>query len=436
MPRPLTRWLELILVSLLLAASYLTGISAVTFHGDESSRIFSSHSFEPFIHGDIHSHVWEEHYWTLTQPPLSRYVIGVGRSLGGYDDTRLNNPWNWFRSQERNIRDGNMPAPGLLWWSRLPMAVLAIISGLAVYYLVKAAVGPVGGLAAVLLFAFNPYLRETLRRALGESPVLAFTLLAALAALNAVPAWSRATADPRARRRAFFSPLAWLALVGILAGLAGLAKLNGLAAILAGMGLLAVAALSEPGRALLPRRLLGAGLGATVVGIAGLGIFVALNPFLYTDTLGRVQRMFDHRLTEMASQSESTRDHIPDLVARLDILPQRIFEKDATLNFAGAELLNLSLTAVGLACLGYLTWRWLRGRHAPIAAASLLAFGLVMVVPALATPLDWDRYYLFPVVFSIICIGVCLGGLTRLALARRPRPSSALRPSEQKAIDG
>lgn len=408
--RALWRGLELILITLILSASYLPGIGDVEFHGDESMTIFSSESFEPFIHGDIHSHVWEEHYWTLTQPPLSRYVVGVGRTLGGYDDTRLNNPWNFFRSEERNIREGNMPTPGLLWWSRLPMALLAVVSGIAVFYLVSAAVGPVGGWVAVLLFALNPYLHTTLRQALTESPLLTCALLAALAALGAVPRWSGWVSEGRG---AWWRGVAWLSLVGALAGMAAEAKLNGLALIGAMMILVAVAALSEPGAAGWGRRLGGAALGAGVIGLAGAGTFVALNPFLYHDTLGRVQRMFDQRLTEMANQFESTAYRIPDIAARMTILPQRIFEKNDSLNFYGSGWVSGALTALGVIVLVVLAWRWLRGRREPVAAATLLVFAAAMVGPALATPLDWDRYYLFPEVFSLMCIGVALGGIWR-----------------------
>lgn len=410
------RGLELLLVTLILAASYLPGIGAVEFHGDEANRIFSSESFEPFIHGDIHSHVWEEHFWTLTQPPLSRYVIGVGRTLGGYDDTELNTPWNFFRDEARNIREGNMPSPGLLWWSRLPMAVLAIVSGIAVFYLVSAAVGPLGGWVAGLLFVVNPYLHTSLRRALGESPLLACALLAALAALAAVPRWSGWVAG---RRGTWWWGIAWLGLVGALAGLAAEAKLNGLAMIGVMMALVTVAVVTEPGTAGRARRLAGAALGAAVIGAAGMGTFVGLNPFLYEDTLGRVKRMFDHRLAEMADQFRSTEYRIPDMTTRLNILPQRIFDQYDSLSFYGSGWVSGALTLVGGIVLVILAWRWLRGRREPVAAASLLAFGAAMVVPALSTILDWDRYYLLPVVFSLMCMGAAVGGVARRVAGRR-----------------
>lgn len=410
------RGLELLLITLILATSYLPGIGAVEFHGDESMTIFSSESYEPFIHGDIHSHVWEEHFWTLTQPPLSRYVIGVGRTLGGYDATELNTAWNFFRDEARNIREGNMPSPGLLWWSRLPMAVLAIVSGIAVFYLVSAVVGPLGGWVAVLLFAVSPYLHTTLRQALTESPLLACTLLALLSTLAAVPRWSVWVAE---RRGTWPWGIAWLGLAGALAGLAAAAKLNGLALIGAMMILVAVAVVTEPGTVAYTRRWAGAALGAGVMGAAGIGAFVGLNPFLYVDTLGRVQRMFDHRLTQMADQFESTQYRIPDMTARLNILPGRIFDKNGSLSFYGSGWVSGALTVVGVIVLVTLAWRWLCGRRAPVAAASLLALGGAMALPALSTILDWDRYYLFPVVFSLVCIGIAVGSTARWVAGRR-----------------
>ncbi len=417
------RGLEIALVTLILAISYLPAIGDVEFHGDEANRIFSSESFEPFIAGEFSSHIWEENYWTLTQPPLSRYVIGVGRTLGGYDETQLNNPWNFFRSDERNLREGNMPSPGLLWWSRLPMAALAVVSGIALFYLVSAAVGPLGGWVAVLLFALNPYLHTALRQALGESPLLACILLTLLVALAAMPRWSGWVGDGRG---AWPWSVAWLGLVGALAGLAAEAKLNGLALIGAMMILAIVATLSEPGAAGWGRRLGGAGLGAGVIGAAGVGTFIALNPFLYQDTLGRVHRMFLHRLTEMQNQFEATQYRIPDGLARLTVLPQRIFDKNDSLSFYGSGWVTGALTVVGLAVLIILAWRWLRGRREPVAAPGLVVVGAAMVTPALSTILDWDRYYLLPVVFSTLCIAVAVGGVARWLWSKRltiDRPS-------------
>ena len=61
--------------------------------------------------------------------------------------------------------------------------------------------------------------------------------------------------------------------------------------------------------------------------------------------------------------------------------------------------------------------------HLPVffsAATALVAAGVLAAGPALLTPVDWDRYYLFPVVFltALIAIGaVAAGG----ALLRRAR---------------
>ena len=82
------------LVILLLTAVFVARIPQVMFHPDESHWIYSSVVFEKLVKMQWSSPVWQESYWTLTQPPLARYVIGLGRRLGGY--TVVNNPWRFY----------------------------------------------------------------------------------------------------------------------------------------------------------------------------------------------------------------------------------------------------------------------------------------------------------------------------------------------------
>ena len=157
--RLLARWLEFAVLAALLTVVMVSAVDDVEFHGDEASRIASSYFFETFTDGHLNSPLWDENYWTLTQPPLSRYFIGLGRSAAGYGPEDLNNTWNWYRDVERNIKEGNMPSPGLLWWSRLPMALLTVVSGLALFYLLAAAAGRVAGLHSRVT-EHSPVVRE------------------------------------------------------------------------------------------------------------------------------------------------------------------------------------------------------------------------------------------------------------------------------------
>jgi hypothetical protein len=209
----------------------------------------------------------------------------------------------------------------------------------------------------------------------------------------------------------------------VLCGLAGAAKLNGLAAAVAGAGLVLVTALTEPGATPLRRRLTLAAGGAGVVLASAYATFVAVNPFLYHDTVERTIAMFDHRVEEMQKQYEDfPPSRIETLGDRLDIVSERVFDDDTSIHYPDlprlpdAITVNLSLTILGLGYLVWLTWQWATRRRVTDAAAVILAFGLFSAGPALLTPLDWPRYYLFPVIFSTLCIAVAIGVAAQLAL--------------------
>src|SRR5207253_3731044 len=51
-------------------------------------------------------------------------------------------------------------------------------------------------------------------------------------------------------------------------------------------------------------------------------------------------------------------------------------------------------------------WSWLRGGVGSGGSVVLLLVAFSSSFPVLMTPLDWDRYYLFPVFFSTVLIAV------------------------------
>jgi hypothetical protein len=75
---------------------------------------------------------------------------------------------------------------------------------------------------------------------------------------------------------------------------------------------------------------------------------------------------------------------------------------------------NVPLALAGLLVLLVSAARWARGSGGAPAAVALLAGAILAAGPALLTPVDWDRYYLFPVVFTTVLVAA--GGA---ALAER-----------------
>src|SRR5258706_14414538 len=78
------KYLELILVTGVLAFVYLSNLNKVEFHQDESEWIGTSGVFESYLRRGFKSPVWNVSYATLTQPPITRYVIRLSRYIGGF----------------------------------------------------------------------------------------------------------------------------------------------------------------------------------------------------------------------------------------------------------------------------------------------------------------------------------------------------------------
>ena len=395
---------QVIVAALLALAVMLGSFAQVSFHPDENNWILTSPYGEIFFSGDFNNPLWEESYWTLTQPPLARYIISAGWHAGGIKELDFSLPWDFSLDDEENLARGSMPGPQVLWWSRLPMALLGAISAVMVFFLTVQAAGWWAGWAALALFLGNPFLRMSISRAMSESPLLAFTLLTSGAGVLALRAWRKSAPgaeDMTALRRAFV----WLLAMGVLAGLAGASKINGLALAASGAGLAGLAAFIDKGPMPRALRLSFAMRTIVLLALACLLVFVLFNPFLYADPLGRMVQMYKFRLNEMNIQmGQFPQSVMPEGLPRLGVLGQRIFGTYFALPEGLWPLwLLLGLWGVWQSCRR--AWGWLHGQTAASGGDAALAFLVIpapLIAAALLTPLDWDRYYLVPVVFAQI----------------------------------
>jgi hypothetical protein len=125
---------------------------------------------------------------------------------------------------------------------------------------------------------------------------------------------------------------------------------------------------------------------------------------------------------EMGIQQASYPTLLNDgLQCRLQILYHRIFQTYASIRFPGSEVVGGLVGLVGLGYLLYALRRWHRRDVGTGASVVLLFFGVASAIPPLATPLDWDRYFLLPVFFStsLIAVGLALAAWLLWKLARR-----------------
>lgn len=387
---------------LLLTFIYTSEIGTVKFHQDESQWIATSNVFEEFVSGRIASPVWNYSYWTLTQPPVTRYVIGMGRRLGGFGPQDLNAHWQFDLDAGENEAIGAVPAPDLLWWSRLPMVVLAILSVLIGMVLLHKFVGRFAGIIWIALCCTNSYFLTMLRRAMGETPLLICTMLAIFAGYKALQ-------TAKDEKHPISKTMIWLGWFGAATGFAGAAKLNGLSLLFAGFVIVLIVVLL-PKWSKLERRLIFLRGGLVLIYATGIA-FIGSNPFLWRNPVYRTGQMMNHRLFEIDLQQTNFADaHIDSLAERLQVVPERIFETYAALSMDGFFWINVLLFVIGLAFCVYYAVQWMASKETNAALFVVLLVALFAAGPALTTPLDWDRYYLLPVFFStlIIAIGVDL----------------------------
>jgi hypothetical protein len=132
--------------------------------------------------------------------------------------------------------------------------------------------------------------------------------------------------------------------------------------------------------------------------------------------------MLQNRLVVMSSQRQRDPSSSIDGSMRIPVIQQRVFERHATLHFVGGRTINLLLCLSGLGYLLYSTWHSSQKPTSSSASLVMLLVAFTSATPALFTPLDWDRYYLLPVVFSTAFIAVGIGWPVSGILARlRPK---------------
>ncbi len=427
------RWWEYLLIFTALLGFYLYHIQTALFHPDEANRIATSDAFEEFFNGRFNSRVWKKTYWTLTQPPVTRYWTGLGRRLGGYIPSDFQDLWvDGLEYTRINGETAANVTPRLLWWSRLPMAVLAALSVLVLFYLSVKVSGRLAGYLVAGLFLGSYYFNQLLPRAMGEAPLLAAILAAWFAGYRALTAWENVAWQPAAdRKRHALRALFWFGLMGLLCGIAGASKMNG-ASIAIGAGLLCLLMpLVRRGNLTRAYRLRFLFLSGGLLALMAFAGFVGPNPFLYSDVALRTTQMLDNRFVEMEHQlSENPNDAITTPAQRLSAISFCVLQDCTPLRFYAGRFINLAFFLVGAAVLLAAAWRWLKGTSMPeahtqasISSTVTLAIAISASVPVLLTPINWNRYFMLPTVFVLVCVAVGIAWILRLLL-RYPAQAS------------
>ncbi len=231
---------------------------------DETAYVAQSYFWDLLKRGKRDDWAWVE-YHAYDLPPLEKYLAGIALELGGHRHPGRSAANAWFR----NINAQVVP-PAIVKSARWPTFLLGALGCVAVYAIGTLAGGCRVGWLAALLLMINPLYRLLAERAMSDVPAESFVIVAEAMGLWL---WIQVWKDR----------ISWIAvticslLIGACAGLATLAKLNGLLSILVIWGWAILGAVVSDG---IVRRSFMHFVSVAIVSLSAQLVFVALNPYL------------------------------------------------------------------------------------------------------------------------------------------------------------
>ncbi len=406
-------WRVIDLAFLLALSIYvLAGSDLAPFHADESTIIFMSRDYAyQFIDGDLDRIRYDpdalltnETQLRLINGTVSKMLIGLAWHSAGYTIDDLNTDWDWGGDWEYNLAANHLPSDDLLHTARLPQALLMAASVWAMFALGWRLGGRGTAYFAALYLALCPPLLLNGRRAMMEAALTCFSLLTILAAAGWIAVWRRG-------RRAIGASL----LLGAAAGLTIASKHTGV--VIAGAAL-AACVLAVVWSSWRERRRLTGLLPVAGAVLLALGVFYLLNPAWWgADIPALFGQILDWRTALLDGQTRafggyaSLDDRLAGWLRQVLIAQPQYFEVESwgaiptiTEQIARYEAsvwrgLPLGGGWPGAALIGLLAiigvLRLLRGDDQNTGAR--LSVGLwagAAVLTALASPVEWQRYYL------------------------------------------
>ncbi len=388
-------WAEMALFLVLGISILSRNLAQVSFHPDESDWIHESRFLGYFLQGNFDHELWRDDDFGYANMPVTKYVIGIAMAVGQQDQNSFPK-WNWLLSDAENLAQGHKPPDEILWWARIPMVLISSIGLVAAAYLLARSHSRLSAWMFYLLGMFHfSYLMQ---RAMNEPVLVLWTFLAALIGWRGLIA---------IQQKEDGSALGWFAIYGLLSGLAAATKLNGIMLIPAGVLLVAIPILRQDGfqiRALIAR----ATRPVAVLSLMGIITFLAVNPLTYSNPIVNTIGIFKIRSLLLNIQTQRLPDHAITAANWLERMPGQIFGDFVTPPYPFGWAINLALFIAGCYFVTRAFWKQLPGGDA---ALVLILFALTCAGPALFSPLSWDRYYLFPVLFARMFMAAGLAGL-------------------------
>lgn len=155
---------------------HLGTLHLIPFHPDESTQIYMSQDFEHML-TDPFDMAWEpedevsrEMRLRQLDAPLTKYLIGLGRSFSGQKP--LPKDWRWDLSWTANAKNGALPSDKLLHAARWSTTLLLPITLTLFYTTLIKLDGSFAGLFGTFMLGANALVLIHARRAMAEGAIL------------------------------------------------------------------------------------------------------------------------------------------------------------------------------------------------------------------------------------------------------------------------
>ncbi len=177
-----SHWLFILLL-IFLSTFFIFGVAKVPFHPDESTFIFMSADFKQILTNPF-AMAWKAgnpitdiYRYRMIDAPLTRYLLGFGRSLAGLPAPIED--WDWSANWDVNRKLGALPSDNLLLIERLTIASLFPLCLILLYMIGLKLDGRLMGIVTISIFSLHPLILLHTRRAMAEG-VLIFALILTL----------------------------------------------------------------------------------------------------------------------------------------------------------------------------------------------------------------------------------------------------------------
>ena len=411
-------------VILIISLLYLSsGMKEVRFHPDEAGKISDSYYYHLFFEkGDFSNPDWHQDFYARTNPPVAKYIMGLGLSLQGYHIQSLELQQKFETYWDKPAILKQYVPPSLLHSARAVSVTFGLLCCLVVYLIGRLLGGVFLGLLSAFILLFHPLFKTYCQLALTDSILLFFMTSILLPCSWYLRHIVSSINDDNTvlKRRLTFWPIIIASLFpGLNIALAAGTKLNGaLAAFLFLLAVLActlsIAVLKRTTKNEGQKKLLSLYLLSSIFSaLLSIVVFIAINPYLHSDPIHKMFHILSIYRDWMIKQMLDPGELLISLPQKLAAaayfhfiqsdLPLQVWQNSFTISP------RFALFFIGLGIIVAKAIRQLKKGFIPIWEYLVLLWLFVYGIGIIAwVPLTWPRYFLplSPVISLFIAIGV------------------------------